>query len=222
MNCSSTCYTFSGLSRFVMRSTRLAVLIAVCCSAPAFADGDECGELKNAYGPFDYRTIPETNRELVESAHFTPDVERLIKGSSGYLAGDIDYTLRAIPNHHRALVSMANLSLREGSDRPRGARYSMTCWFDRAFRMAPDDGKVRAVFGYYLSRKSNLKGAAEQFKLALDLGQDDGNTHYNFGLVLFNLKQYDEALQHAKAAEARGFPLKGLQTKLQSIGKWTE
>lgn len=192
-------------------------------SAPsALAEGEDCGDIKNAYGPYDYRTIPAFNLSLVEGGHYTPNVEHLITGQSGRLGADLDYTLRAIPNHPRALVSMVNLTFRDKKDPPQGARYVVTCWFDRAMRMAPDDPKVRSVYGYYLSRKGDHKAAVEQFRYALELGADDGNTHYNLGLALFNVKEYDEALREAKTAEERGFPLQGLKNKLKAVNKWTE
>lgn len=215
--------SLSGLrTRPLSTAALFGVLFVSAISGIAHADESDCGDLRNAYGPFDYRTVPEMNRFLVEKEHFTPEVERLIKGNAGYIGADLDYTLRAMPNHHRALLSMTNLSFKEGTERPRGSRYTVACWFDRAIRLAPDDGKMRSVYGYYLSRKGRSKEAIEQFKLALEYGQDDGNTHYNLGLVLFNVKEYDESLAHAKAAEERGFPLQGLKNKLQSINKWVE
>jgi len=44
---------------------------------PAMADEVTCGPLKSSFGPFDYRTASVADRELVESYHFTPDVEAL-------------------------------------------------------------------------------------------------------------------------------------------------
>ena len=61
-------------------------------------------DLHNAFGPFDYRTATKDKLKLVESYHFTPKVESLIGGQSGTLGADIDYTLRAFPNHPRALL----------------------------------------------------------------------------------------------------------------------
>jgi tetratricopeptide (TPR) repeat protein len=188
----------------------------------AWAEGEDCGDLRNAYGPYDYRTIPATPLSLVEAGHYTPNVEHLIKGQSGYLGADLDYTLRAIPNHHRAIVSMANLFFRDKKDPPKGARYTVDCWFDRAMRFAPDDPKIRTAHGYYLSRKAKYQEAVAEFRYALELGADDGNTHYNLGLAHFNLKQYDEALKEAKLADERGFPLQGLKNKLKAVDKWTD
>jgi len=222
-------YSSIANTRFPNRRARFpwSVWFCLCVAllaspAPSSAQDEDCGELKNAYGPYDYRTVPPGSLNLVEAGHFTPDVERLIRGQSGYLGADIDYTLRAIPNHPRAIVSMANLSFKEKKDPPRGSRYTVNCWFDRAIRLAPDDPKVRSAFGYYLSRKGELKKALEQLRLALEMGQDDGNTHYNLGLVLFNLKEYDEALIQAKEAESRGFPLQGLKNKLKALNKWVD
>ena len=213
-------------SRPSLREARgLAVcllLFSVCHSTLSIAQDDDCGELENAYGPFDFRTIPAVNLYLVEKAHFTPQVAQLVKGESAALGADLDYTLRAIPNHPRAIVAMANLSFKERKDPPRGARYTVKCWFDRAMRIAPDDPKVRSAYGYFLSRKGESKNAVEQLQLALDLGLDDGNTHYNLGLVFFTLKEYDKAAEQAKIAEARGFPLQGLRNKLKAIGKWAD
>src|SRR5678816_4417104 len=65
-----------------------------------------CGPLANAYGPFDYRTDRTgTTLSIVEDNHFTPAVEQLISGITSSVGGEIDYTLRAFPNHHRALLS---------------------------------------------------------------------------------------------------------------------
>src|SRR4051794_565696 len=126
-----------------------AVVVMTAQSAGA---ANYCGELKNAYGPFDYRTRAEhaENFTLVESAHFTPEVENGIRGSSGQIGGDLDYTLRAIPNHHRALASMARIAVRIKSVYVPGAKYPVECYFERAIRFTPNDGGVRAEFGNYL------------------------------------------------------------------------
>src|SRR5882672_10328606 len=90
----------------------LAAVIAVLATtwaAPGSARAgglrSGCGALPNAYGPFDYR-IEHDKLAIVEAYHFTSQVELLIRGQSGALGADLDYTLRAAPNHHRALVAM--------------------------------------------------------------------------------------------------------------------
>jgi hypothetical protein len=183
---------------------------------------EACGELRNAFGPFDYRTAKPEHKELVEGAHFTRDVETLRRGVTGKIGGDIDYTLRVFPNHPRALLAMMKLGERERNEKPTGSSYPVGCWFDRAIRFAPNDGAVRLLFGVYLSSRGQKQDAIKQLGMARELVGEDANLHYNLGLAYFDLKQYDKALEHAHAAYRLGFPLPGLRTKLQKAGKWRE
>ena len=62
--------------------------------------------------------------------------------------------------------------------------------------------------------------ALEQFRRGLELAPDNANLHYNIGLTYFELKDYDNALVHAKRAYELGFPLPGLRNKLQAAKRW--
>jgi hypothetical protein len=114
----SHCVVGEGLGRSMIHLFRsearspaligLAVIVALALGANRAHAFEECGELGNAYGPFDYRTSRD-KLAIVEIAHFTPDVEALRSGNTGQLGGDLDYTLRTSPNHARALIAMANL-----------------------------------------------------------------------------------------------------------------
>ena len=74
----------------------------------------QCGSLENGFGPFDYRTAPADKRRLVEGAHFTRDVEQLIRGhTSSTPVGDLNYTLRVFPNHPRALYALMQWGTRK-------------------------------------------------------------------------------------------------------------
>lgn len=191
---------------------------------PAFAQAYEaCGSLQNAYGPIDYRKATVDEKRLVEGAHFTPEVESLTRGHTGIIGGDISYTLRVFPNHPRALYAMMKLSAREGGVKPRGSRYTMECWFDRAIRFQPDDGSVHLLYGIYLARHDKNKQAIEQLETASKLlGDQDANAHYNLGLAYVEVKQYDKALIHAHKAYKLGFNLPGLREKLERVGKWKD
>ncbi len=193
-------------------------------AAPAAAQSlDVCGSLKNAFGPFDYRTASAADRELVEGAHFTPGVESLSRQiNNRYFGADIDYTLRAFPNHPRALLAMTRLSARERKDKPRGATYPVQCYFDRAIRFTPDDPAVRVVFGHYLIDKGDPGGARKQLDLVQEKAREDANLSYNLGLAYFDLKAYGLAREHAKRAYALGFPLPGLKKKLQQANQWRD
>jgi tetratricopeptide (TPR) repeat protein len=199
----------------------LVVIIALAIAQPAAADEATCGTLRNTYGPFDYRTASARQIQLVEDYHFTPSVEELKHGKSGLAIGaDLDYTLRAIPNHHRALVAMMELGFKVKKDPPPGAQWRVACYFDRAIRFSPDDGAVHTIFGIYMFRRGKISDATAQFEMAEKLGDNSGNMHYNAGLAYFELGDYDKAVVHAKKAAEAGFSLPGLRDKLQKIGKW--
>lgn len=203
-----------------MRRQILPFIVLALIAGTATAQGfDECGDLANAYGPFDYRTSKD-KLAIVEGAHFTADVESLRRGTTGTLGGDIDYTLRASPNHHRALIAMMTLARRSNTDRPQGANYTLACYFDRAARFAPDDAVVRLIYGTYLSRVNKRSAALEQLGVALQLDPDNANIHYNLGLIYVDMKDYPKARLHARRAYELGFTLPGLKKRLEDAGQW--
>jgi hypothetical protein len=195
----------------------------VSVQAQAADEAHPCGPLKTGYGPYDYRTATPDQRRLVEGSHFTARVETLIAGESTRVVGaDIDYTLRAFPNHHRALVSMMRYGERLKNPKPPGAQYTVDCYFDRAIRMASDDNVVRMLFAGFLSKQGRETEAEAQLKLVADRAADNPFTLYNLGMVYFDLKRYEPALEFAHKAAALGFPRTELMDKLKSVGKWSE
>ena len=151
--------SYRAFALWRQRTREFLLLIALLVIAqPAAADEATCGTLRNAYGPYDYRSVTARQLQLVEDYHFTPPVEELKHGKSGLtIGGDIDYTLRAIPNHYRALVAMMNLGFKGKKDPPPGAGFSVECYFDRAIRFRPEDGAVRTIYGIYLFRRAGLR-----------------------------------------------------------------
>lgn len=222
----------------LLPSAGIAVLLALSGlfgSAPVTAGSTavqlsyECGSLKNHFGPFDYRAknLPRTEhgdaKEMVEGAHFDYTVESLKGGRRGANAGqDIDYTLRAFPNHHRALKSMAELALKSPGRKPHGMRFSADCWFERATAYAPDDPVVWMINGYFLARKGESDRAMEALDKARSLNPGMASLHYNIGLGYHRLKEYEKSLEEAHLAYALGFPLEGLRNLLKKDGKWRE
>ena len=179
-----------------------------------------CGPLENAFGPLDYRTVDGQSKYLVESAHFPPQVETLRAGMTGAIGADIDYTLRAIPNHPRALMAMVRLGDRHKSTQPPGARYPVECYFDRAVRFTPDDPMVRVLYGDYLAKRDRPNEAREHLAIAEANGSDNAQIVYNLGLAYFELKDYEKAASFAKKANEMGVEFPGLQQRLQRAGKW--
>lgn len=200
----------------------VAVLMALGTTASGLASGQEgCGPLENAYGPFDYRSSKK-ELNVVEQFHFTPDVESLRHGNTGALGGDLDYTLRASPNHHRALMAMVNLALKAKSAKPLGARYTVDCWFDRAIRFANDDGAVRIIYGVYLYRVGKKDEARRVLEDARRFAKDDPNLYYNLGFVYLDLGDKAKALESAQTAYRLGAQLPGLRNKLRKAGAWKD
>lgn len=191
--------------------------------AVAHAQGDAvCGSLQNGYGPYDYRTDKD-KLQVVERYHFTPEVEALLKGkSTAAIGGDIAYTLRAFPNHHRALMAMTKLAQKEKTATPRGSTHSLECWFDRAERFRSNDPMVKVIYGFYLIQTGKSTAALAKLEAARELDSSDANIHYNLGLAYFDVGRYEQALQSAHLAYAAGFPLPGLREKLKRAGKWRE
>lgn len=206
----------------------LTLLISLCTPAYAQSGSYEssatglCGPLENAFGPFDYRTAAPADRKLVEGAHFTPSVESLQRGSTGPLGGDIDYTLRAFPNHPRALYAMTRLAERSRSTRPPGAHFPVECYYDRAIRFRPDDAIVRGLYASFLIRQGRADEARIQLKAAEDLHPTDPQVIYNLGLAYFDLKEFDRSLAFAKRAYAMGIQFPGLRDKLKRAGRWRD
>ena len=198
-----------------------AIVMLVATSVEA---GNFCGELTNAIGPFDYRKRSELPVEisLVERGHFNANVENGIKGQSSGVGGDLDYTLRAWPNHQRALAALGRYAVRTKAVELPYATYPVECYFDRAMRFAPDDGAVRAEYGNYLFALGQTEKAFVMYRAAVDLSPDNPTINYNVGLAYLKKKDYERALTHAKKAYALGFPLPGLKNKLIEAGKWDD
>ena len=199
----------------------ILALVTLFSMNGAHAAQAECGSLENGFGPFDYRTATQKQRETVERYHFTSNVEQLRKGESTVrIAGDIGYTLRAFPNHPRALAAMAELGRREKASQPKGSQYTIDCWFARAITFRPEDGSVHLVYGIALLKAGQRKEAIEELNKANALLPDNANVNYNLGLAYLEVKDYDKSLAHAKRAYELGFPLPGLRNRLKQAGKW--
>jgi tetratricopeptide (TPR) repeat protein len=203
---------------------RLAALIlSVLAPWAALAQNapSGCGPISNAYGPFDYRTDKD-KLVIVETHHFTGEVEALIRGKEGYLGADLDYTLRAAPNHHRALLSMMRYGDRLKADIVPAANYTVECYFIRAVTYKPDDTTVRMLYATYLNARQRKDEALQQLAQARQHAGDNAFTHYNLGLVYMDIGAYAEALEQAHLALSMGFPRTELKERLIAAKKWAE
>jgi hypothetical protein len=212
----------SGDRRLLSRAACFLVMAA----APLFVSAQTggCGSLANGYGPYDFRTDKD-KLGIVEKYHFGTQQELLIRGrseSSTSLGGNIDYTLRAFPNHHRALLSMSRLGEKLKLPRVPGADHGVDCYFVRATQFAPNDTIVRLLFADHLARQGRKAEGLEQVNAARLHAGDNPFTHYNVGMAYLALGNLDAALEQAHRAQALGFPRTDLKERLKAANHWRE
>jgi hypothetical protein len=190
---------------------------ALAMSSPSFA---LCGgplDQNNFRRPIDVN-LPADQDEvnIVVKHHFTPEVAALIRGSTAKLPGDIDYTLRHIPNHYGALDAMARWQLKHPVESDR--HWSADCYFQRALTFRPKDPRLYMLYGTYLHRAKRPDEAAVAYGKAEKLGLDSPELFYNRGLLEFERNNYEEAAAYASKAYAGGYPLPALRRKLEEAG----
>lgn len=222
--------------RRILGTWVLTAMLAICWLAPAAASaqgwvgedlrGVTCRGKNQGYGPFDWRDRHRLGKQvtIVTGAHFTEEVRHLVSGRSSLTPlGDLDYTVRAIPNHHDALFSI----VRYYTEKSKWAEYAdpyaydhdnptpPECYLNRAIAFAPDDPLVYAIYGIYLYKIEMYDEAAAKLEKALSLNNKLAEVHYNLGLVYVKQENYEGAAEHADAAEKLGYPLKGLKRILK-------
>lgn len=185
--------------------------------------GTPCQGKAQGYGPYDYTNPIHRGDPLqtVEVAHFTPKVERLESGerSGKDPIGDIDYTLRAFPNHHRALYSLITYYFKFTNFHNERKIYP-ECYLQRALNFKRDDGNVLLLFGLYLHKSGALVDAQKKYKEAEKLMPNSAELHYNMGLLYFDLKDFANSKKYGIRAYELGYPLPGLRKKLKQAGHW--
>lgn len=183
----------------------------------------ECGQMvvPRRVPPMDYRT---DRRMLltVEHAHFPSHVENLIRPVFTTFGSDIDYTLHAYPNHHRALVTLVRLGEREQTDKPKEMAYTIDCFFRRAIRFVPQDTVVRMLYAQYLIKKLRRDDALRHLDFVQSIAGDNAFTHYNLGLVYLQAAAHDKALEQAHRARVLGMEKAELKDRLTAEGRWRE
>lgn len=228
MNMSAECYrTFTNRRRLALGVLLLSLLPAV-----GLAQEDCIGRgFKLGHPVDDYRDRSSATRHhlnLVEQAHFTTSIEQLQSAGirSGSISGNIDYTLRRFPNHHRALYAISRYWRQQGGQPSPGSRNeagfypSAECYLQRAVLFAPDDPTAHMIYGIHLHLTGHLQEALKQYRTSEKLYPNSPELHYNLGLLYFDLGEYGLAKQHAQQAYRQGYPLPGLKNKLAKIDRW--
>jgi len=216
------------------RSVRplLIALAGVVLAAPLGAQTlAGCGGLANNYGPHDYRdwkdlppidpvTKEMSPLQLVEGAHFIDTCEALYKCKRGSIGTDIDYTLRAFPNHHRALVAMMRYGELTRKAQPPEARFTVDCYFRRALVWRPDDAIARLLYVTFLNENKRGAEARVQLQEAAKHVGDNAFTIYNLGMVALDLSEVDMAVDAARRSYAAGMKHPALRQRLQAMNRW--
>jgi len=229
------------------------VLVTVLSFFPHFAVAQEilevnCGDPYDSSGVGPYNIYDSTlGKEigLVVTHHFTPYIEEMaINGSTlrraviqeervgglALVAGNLDYTLRAIPNHARALYAMGIWQLRERERsmqdflgaQANGGFKSAECYFKRAIMFTPEDAQVHLAYAIFRHKQGRLDLALEAYQETIRLVPNNTEAHYSLGLLYIEKEEFASARQHAWRAYALGYPLAGLRNALQRRGEWQD
>ncbi|WJG10453.1 hypothetical protein [Aliiglaciecola sp. LCG003] len=216
---------------------KLGSLLALCLFpvAEAFAAAD-CMKMGWRRGkPFDYYAA-ETRQStgtyrggllyLVESAHFTKKVRRLVEGNTSKQPGDLLFVLGSIPNHPVALDAYARYehewnnspTFRQRMDTEE-PKYDAGCFFERAARIYTKDASTYLTWGIYHHRKGQYQQSLEKFLKAWDLAPESAEVAYNVGLAYTEVNDLPNAKKFAEKAYAMGYPLAGLKNKIAELEK---
>ncbi|MBA6412683.1 hypothetical protein H2508_06105 [Parahaliea sp. F7430] len=220
---------------YITTYNRLAVIVLLCLT-PAYAaaankvapwvgetlQGAPCRGSDMNYGPFDYlqRNLLPKQLRIVEKHHFTPAMEQLIAGSS--TVPNIRYTLRAWPNHHRALYAMIRAQGLTDRDIGQHKGTPVECFLQRAINFSPNDSSAKMLYGIFLQSKGKHDAALKYYLAAEKIDPNNLQIKYNLGLLLVDRREYTEASRYAQEVYDKGFPMPGLRNKLRSTGHWPE
>lgn len=210
-----------------------AVVVGALGASDVYAD-QRCARIDQGdTRPEDYRTATEEYKHVVESFHFTAEIQReAMRGDSQRpIRGtwsDLDYTLRRFPNHPRALYMMGIFELRLRKFNEEAWRkltmepefLPSICYFERAARFAPDDAGVPNALGILLHRAGKPEEALKSFQKAVELAPEAPEAHYNLGLSQFALGRYQQAAISARRAYELGYQKQDLKIKLKRKGHW--
>jgi tetratricopeptide (TPR) repeat protein len=117
---------------------------------------------------------------------------------------------------------MMRLGEKLKTDQPPGAPHIIECYFEKAIRFQQDDAVARLLYAMFLARNQRPNEVDQQLTIVTKAAGDNALTHYNAGLVYFDAKLYDKALEQAHKAMAYGYTQTALRDQLQGVNRWTE
>jgi hypothetical protein len=203
-----------------MNYRSLALAAMLCAFALPGSAKTFCGTLTGR--EYDYRVPDESMLAMVNNRHFTDEVEQGVRGSTGTLGNDLEYTLRVFPNHYRALNTVLRVAPRFPTGVMPGSQLPTECFFERAVRVFPNDSTAWLMYAQYQFMMGREAQSLNMLNKAIELSPDDPTINYNLGLLYAKQKKYEQALPYAQKAYAQNFPLPGLKQNLSKAGKWVE
>jgi tetratricopeptide (TPR) repeat protein len=172
-----------------MRLNLFIISIILCLTSQLAHADNRCNmDLFNqGVGPWDFYDArnsvpsganPMGNLKRVTNRHLQPQIISLTgRVGKGSIGKDIDYTLRAIPNHPIALDVASRFEVKlalKSSKTTRLFRYekilkSAECYFRRAISLDPNRAQTYHIYGIHLHRHSKYKEAALKYRQAISL-----------------------------------------------------
>ena len=90
-----------------------------------------------------------------------------------------------------------------------------------SIRAQPDRPQPYLLLAFAERKQGRLDQAKQTLeKATATVGEDSVELQYNLGLINLELGDVDEAVENAKRAYAKDYPLPGLQHKLKKLGRW--
>lgn len=224
------------------------VPVAYALSAPAsdVPYGTDFAPDDRQFGPLDYYTTKPSNVALVERAHMGFVLANAKRSrNSCEVFQNLDYVMRAIPNHPQALQEMAAyLETSAPCPHATGARSNTQAaaasilkgrWrvtdADAYFHVAlnfltrdthviPRHAETHVLYGDWLRKKGRHDEAMKQFETARNLKPSLADTYYALGLLYLDQKDVASALENAQKAYSLGKPPAELRERLIAAGAW--
>ncbi len=213
----------------------------------AVDDGPD--DVDGQFGPYDYYRPPAEPRgaiALVEREHlgFKVAEQMFKKDYCGYYL-NLDYTLRAFPNHPKALPMMAKfleshstcppsrktevtveaaaIALESGTWQERNMEYyygTAIHFVTEDTRVIPKHAETHVLYGDWLRKNGEYGKAQKQYETALALKPGSADAHYGMGLMYLDQNNSAKAAEYAKKAYTLGKPPAELRDRLVASGVW--
>ena len=171
------------------------------------------------FGPFDYTNAELRSKHLliVEKYHFSDEVKRFQVYENRAPQANLNYTLSAWPNHHQALISVANYQLLYSVGIKKEPLFTPAeCYFQRAIHFSREDGVTYLLYARFLTKMKQYVKAEKEYQNALRLLPDSPVVHYNYGILLLKMRNIEEGKVQAELAKKLGHPSNKLWLKIKA------